>query len=136
MGMNVKMWLKIDRNFYRSWKIMRLILLISKLIDQGKRRNILLIVKWEDSINDLLLWSHIMRTFFQLMMRDNKLGFIMKMLFFAKKKGKDIIMSDFLLSFSWLNLLSLSKKDQNQLEISEIPSEAVVYYKYGQEKGY
>lgn len=53
-----------------------------------------------------------------------------------KGKGKGIMVSDFLLPFSWLNLLSLSEKHHHQLEALEISSEAAVYFEYGQEEGY
>ena len=35
-----------------------------------------------------------------------------------------------------MNLFSLPKDQQNQLEISGTPSEAVIYFEYGQEEGY
>lgn len=53
-----------------------------------------------------------------------------------KGKGKGIMVSDFLLPFSRLNLLSLSAERQKELMISGVPSEAVVYFEYGQEEGY
>ena len=48
-----------------------------------------------------------------------------------KGRGKGIMVSDFLLPWSQLNLLSLSDTDQNELVSSEIPLEAVEYFEYG-----
>ena len=50
-----------------------------------------------------------------------------------KGKRKGIMVSDFLLLFSRLNLLFFSKDKQTQLEALGIPSEAAVYFKYGQD---
>lgn len=46
------------------------------------------------------------------------------------------MVSDFLLPFSWLNLLSLSQQRQEELDALGVPLEAVVYFEYGQEDGY
>lgn len=53
-----------------------------------------------------------------------------------KGKGKGIMVSDFLLPWSRLNLLSLSQEQQDNFVASGIPLEAVEYYEYGQEEGY
>lgn len=53
-----------------------------------------------------------------------------------KNKEKGIMVSDFLLLFSWLNLHTLTEEHQSKLEISRVPSEAVVYFEYGQEERY
>lgn len=53
-----------------------------------------------------------------------------------KGKGKGIMVSDFLLPWSRLNLLSLSKGLQDELVASGIALEAVEYFEYGQEEGH
>jgi len=53
-----------------------------------------------------------------------------------KGKGKGIMVSDFLLPWSRLNLSSLPRELQNELEASGIPSEAAVLFEYGKEDGY
>jgi hypothetical protein len=53
-----------------------------------------------------------------------------------KGKGKGIMVSDFLLPWSRLNLLSLPKEQQDRLNASGVPLEAVVLFEYGKEKGY
>ncbi len=47
-----------------------------------------------------------------------------------KRKGKKIMISDFLLPWSRLNLLSLSPQEQEALASSGIPTEAVTYFEY------
>lgn len=53
-----------------------------------------------------------------------------------KGKGKGIMVSDFLLPWSRLNLFSLPKEQQEQLNASGVPLEAVELFEYGKEKGY
>src|SRR4029077_6050341 len=53
-----------------------------------------------------------------------------------KGKGKGIMVSDFLLPWSRLNLLSLHKEQQERLVAASIPLEAVEYFEYGQEEGH
>ena len=54
-----------------------------------------------------------------------------------KRKEKRIMVSDFLLPWSRLNLLSLSPQQQEDLASSGIPAEAVIYFEYGKtEEGY
>ena len=54
-----------------------------------------------------------------------------------KGKGKGIMVSDFLLPWSRLNLLSLPPQQQEDLANSGIPLEAVTYFEYGKtEEGY
>jgi hypothetical protein len=53
-----------------------------------------------------------------------------------KGKGKGIMVSEYLLPWSRLNLLSLSKEQQGELISSGIPLEAVEYFEYGQEEGH
>jgi hypothetical protein len=53
-----------------------------------------------------------------------------------KGKGKGIMVSDFLLPWSRLNLLLLSLERQQELIASGVPSEACTYFEYGQEAGY
>ncbi len=54
-----------------------------------------------------------------------------------KRKGKDIIVSNFLLLWSRLNLFSLLFQQQKNLTSSGIPLEAVMYFEYGKmEEGY
>lgn len=48
-----------------------------------------------------------------------------------KGKGKGIMVSDFLLPWSRLNLFSLSNERQLELTNSGIPAEAAVYFEYG-----
>ena len=52
-----------------------------------------------------------------------------------KGKGKGIMVSDFLLPWSRLNLLSLSKPRQEEFVNSGVPLEAAVYFEYGKEDG-
>jgi hypothetical protein len=58
------------------------------------------------------------------------------MLIHPKGKGKGIMVSDFLLPWSRLNLSSLSKERQTELEASGLPREAAVLFEYGKEDGY
>ena len=51
-----------------------------------------------------------------------------------KGKGKGIMVSDFLLPWSRLNLLSLPLQQQEDLASSGIPLEAVTYFEYGKTK--
>jgi len=53
-----------------------------------------------------------------------------------KGKGKGIMVSDFLLPWSRLNLSPLPKERQTELEASGIPREAAVLFEYGKEDGY
>jgi hypothetical protein len=53
-----------------------------------------------------------------------------------KGKGKGIMVSDFLLPWARLNLLSLPKERQDELTSSGIPLEAAVLFEYGKEDGY
>jgi hypothetical protein len=53
-----------------------------------------------------------------------------------KGKGKGIMVSDFLLPWSRLNLLSLPRTRQQELLDLGIPLEAAVFFEYGQEEGY
>ncbi len=54
-----------------------------------------------------------------------------------KRKGKGIMVSDFLLPWSRLNLLSLSPQQQKNLASSGISTETVTYFEYGKiEEGY
>jgi len=53
-----------------------------------------------------------------------------------KGKGKGIMVSDFLLPWSRLNLFSLPKARQEELQGLGIPLEATVLYEYGKEEGY
>ena len=53
-----------------------------------------------------------------------------------KGKGKGIMVSDFLLPWSRLNLLSLPRTRQQELLDLGIPLEAAVLFEYGQEEGY
>jgi len=53
-----------------------------------------------------------------------------------KGKGKGIMVSDFLLPWSRLNLLSLPKERQQELTSSGVPLEAAVLFEYGKEEGY
>jgi hypothetical protein len=53
-----------------------------------------------------------------------------------KGKGKGIMVSDFLLPWSRLNLLSLLKGRQEELAASGIPLEAAVLFEYGKEEGH
>lgn len=54
-----------------------------------------------------------------------------------KGKGKGIMVSDFLLPWSRLNLFSLSSQRQEELTNSGILSEAVIFFEYGKmEEGY
>ena len=53
-----------------------------------------------------------------------------------KGKGKGIMVSDFLLPWSRLNLYSLPKTRQDELEASGIPLEAAVLFEYGKDEGY
>ncbi len=54
-----------------------------------------------------------------------------------KRKEKGIMISDFLLPWSRLNLLSLSHQQQEDLASSGIPTEAVTYFEYRMtEEGY
>lgn len=55
----------------------------------------------------------------------------------GKGKGKETMVSDFLLPWSRLNLLSLPLQQQENLASSGIPLEAVTYFEYGKtEEGY
>ena len=51
-----------------------------------------------------------------------------------KGKGRGIMASDFLLSWSRLNLLSLSLQQQKKLASLETPLEAVTYFEYGKKE--
>ena len=53
-----------------------------------------------------------------------------------KGKGRGIIVSEFLLPWSRLNLLSLPKERQDELVASGLSLEAVEYFEYSQESGY
>jgi hypothetical protein len=53
-----------------------------------------------------------------------------------KGKGKGIMVSDFLLPWSRLNLLSLPKETQDELVASGLSLEAVEYFEYSKENGY
>jgi hypothetical protein len=53
-----------------------------------------------------------------------------------KGKGKGIMVSDFLLPWSRLNLFSLPKRRQEELEEAGVPLEAAVLFEYGKEDGY
>jgi hypothetical protein len=53
-----------------------------------------------------------------------------------KGKGRGIMVSDFLLPWSRLNLLSLPKEQQEELNASGVPLEAVELFEYGKDKGY
>jgi hypothetical protein len=53
-----------------------------------------------------------------------------------KGKGQGIMISDFLLPWARLNLLSLPKEKQDELATSGIPLEAAVFFEYGKEAGY
>jgi hypothetical protein len=53
-----------------------------------------------------------------------------------KGKGKGIMVSDFLLPWSRLNLLSLPTGRQEELAASGIPLEAAVLFEYGKEEGH
>lgn len=53
-----------------------------------------------------------------------------------KGKGKGIMVSDFLLPWSRLNLFSLHKARQEELQSSGIPLEAAVLFEYGKDNGY
>ena len=54
-----------------------------------------------------------------------------------KGKGKEIMVSDFLLPWLRLNLFSLSSEQQKHLADLNIPLEAVTYFEYGKtEEGY
>ena len=53
-----------------------------------------------------------------------------------KGKGRGIMVSDFLLPWSRLNLLSLPRARQEELQSLGIPLEAAVLYEYGKEEGY
>lgn len=48
----------------------------------------------------------------------------------SKGRGTDIIVSDFLLLQSLLNILSLSKKDYDNFVNSEVLLEAIEYFEY------
>lgn len=62
--MNVKIWLKIDKNLSRLWKIMRLALLILKPIDPWKRKTILLTVELDGpNQRPLIVITHDKNTF-------------------------------------------------------------------------
>ena len=51
-------------------------------------------------------------------------------IFGPKRKGRGIMVSDFLLSLLWLNLFSLFSQQQKDLASSRIPLEAAMYFKY------
>lgn len=53
-------------------------------------------------------------------------------IFCLKNVEKGIIVSDFLLLFSRLNLLLSPKKQQNQLQAADISFKAVIFFEYGQ----
>jgi hypothetical protein len=53
-----------------------------------------------------------------------------------KGKGKGIMVSDFLLPWSRLNLLSLPKERQSELAGAGVPLEAVEFFEYGKEEGH
>ena len=53
-----------------------------------------------------------------------------------KGKGKGIMVSDFLLPWSRLNLYSLPKAQQDQLAASGVPLEVTVSLEYGNDKGH
>jgi hypothetical protein len=53
-----------------------------------------------------------------------------------KGKGKGIMVSEFLLPWSRLNLLSFPKEQQGELIATGVPLEVVEYFKYGQEEGH
>jgi hypothetical protein len=53
-----------------------------------------------------------------------------------KGRGKGIMVSDFLLPWSRLNLLSLPKARQEELVTSGIPLEAAILFEYSKEDGY
>ena len=53
-----------------------------------------------------------------------------------KGKGKGIMVSDFLLPWSRLNLYSLPKAQQDQLAASGVPLEAAVSLEYGKDEGH
>ncbi len=53
-----------------------------------------------------------------------------------KGKGRGIMVSDFLLPWSRLNLLSLPKARQDELVAAGIPREAAVLFEYGKDEGY
>lgn len=53
-----------------------------------------------------------------------------------KGKGKGIMVSDFLLPWSRLNLFSLPTARQEELQNSGVPLEAAVLFEYGKENGY
>ena len=53
-----------------------------------------------------------------------------------KGKGRGIMVSDFLLPWSRLNLLSLPRARQEELQSLGIPLEAAVLYEYGKDEGY
>ena len=57
-----------------------------------------------------------------------------KAILWPKSKRKGIMVSNFLLLFSRLNLFSLPEDQQNQLISSGTSSEAVIYFEYGQKK--
>ena len=53
-----------------------------------------------------------------------------------KGKGKGIMVSEFLLPWSRLNLLPFPKEQQGELIATGVPLEVVEYFKYGQEEGH
>ena len=54
-----------------------------------------------------------------------------------KRKGRGIMVSDFLLPWSRLNLFSLPSQQQKELADSGVPFEAATYFEYGKmEEGY
>lgn len=58
-------------------------------------------------------------------------------IFRSKGKRRGIIVSDFLLPWSRLNLLSLPLERQQKLASFGIPLEAIIYFEYGKmEEGY
>jgi len=53
-----------------------------------------------------------------------------------KGKGKGIMVSDFLLPWSRLNLFSIPEAQRKELVNSDIPLEAAIFFEYGKEDGY
>lgn len=69
------------------------------------------------------------------MMDGKKYGLLMVKVFWRPKgKGKGIMVSDFLLSLSRLNLFFLLTQQQEDLASSGVPLEAVTYSEYGKSK--
>ena len=110
--------------FEKDGKILRKEYLNDCVVREPDRRPIIMITYYESTFSANDSWRKIWTLDGHNILRP-------------KGKGKGIMVSDFLLPWSRLNLLSLPLQQQQELASSDIPLEAATYFEYGKmEEGY